>query len=164
MRIDRVLWAIGDKETVRPDVIKRRSYKERTIKPNVFFRDVYANFNPVKRLRAEDHTGQLNVDDRINREERFRAEWYKEDDKTELDVDQIRRDSISALFCSPTMELGVDIGGLSVVHMRNAPPNPANYASDQDVRAVVVKERWSSLIALAIHPTTATTLISRLHL
>ena len=25
------------------------------------------------------------------------------------------------------MELGVDIGGLSVVHMRNAPPNAANY-------------------------------------
>ena len=26
------------------------------------------------------------------------------------------------------MELGIDIADLSVVHMRNAPPNPANYA------------------------------------
>src|SRR5262249_5441613 len=32
------------------------------------------------------------------------------------------------LFCSPTMELGVDIKDLSVVHMRNVPPTPANYA------------------------------------
>ena len=32
------------------------------------------------------------------------------------------------LFCSPTMELGVDIKDLSAVHMRNVPPTPANYA------------------------------------
>ncbi len=32
------------------------------------------------------------------------------------------------LFCSPTMELGVDIAQLNVVNMRNVPPTPANYA------------------------------------
>ena len=32
------------------------------------------------------------------------------------------------LFCSPTMELGVDIAALNVVNMRNVPPTPANYA------------------------------------
>ena len=32
------------------------------------------------------------------------------------------------LFCSPTMELGVDIAALNAVHMRNVPPTPANYA------------------------------------
>ena len=32
------------------------------------------------------------------------------------------------LFCSPTMELGVDIAKLSVVNMRNVPPTPANYS------------------------------------
>lgn len=31
-------------------------------------------------------------------------------------------------FCSPTMELGVDISDLNTVYMRNAPPTPANYA------------------------------------
>ena len=32
------------------------------------------------------------------------------------------------LFCSPTMELGVDIAQLNVVNLRNVPPTPANYA------------------------------------
>ncbi len=128
LRIDRILWAVGNRDTIRPDVIKRRAYKGRTPRPNEFFRGVYENFKPAKRLHAEDHTGQLNVDDRIDREERFRAEWLNENDRSEIDNERVERGSISALYCSPTMELGVDIGGLSVVHMRNAPPNPANYA------------------------------------
>ncbi|MBK9317294.1 MAG: hypothetical protein IPM55_24055 [Acidobacteria bacterium] len=32
------------------------------------------------------------------------------------------------LICSPTMELGVDIADLDLVHLRNVPPTPANYA------------------------------------
>ena len=35
---------------------------------------------------------------------------------------------LPVLFCSPTMELGVDIAELNVVGMRNVPPTPANYA------------------------------------
>ena len=35
---------------------------------------------------------------------------------------------LPVLFCSPTMELGVDIAALNAVHMRNMPPTPANYA------------------------------------
>ena len=34
----------------------------------------------------------------------------------------------TGLFCSPTMELGVDIAELNVVNLRNIPPTPANYA------------------------------------
>lgn len=34
---------------------------------------------------------------------------------------------INLLSCSTTMEMGVDIGGLSVVSMNNVPPHPANY-------------------------------------
>jgi ATP-dependent helicase YprA (DUF1998 family) len=34
---------------------------------------------------------------------------------------------INVLSCSTTMEMGVDIGGLSAVAMNNAPPNPANF-------------------------------------
>lgn len=111
LRIDTILWGLGDGINARSEIIKRRSYKDQRTRPNIFFRDLYKrDLSSGKRLRGEDHTGQLGTDLRIQREDEF------------------REGTISALFCSPTMELGIDIGGLSVVHMRNAPPNPANYA------------------------------------
>ena len=38
------------------------------------------------------------------------------------------RPTLPLLYCSPTMELGVDIADLNAVGMRNVPPTPANYA------------------------------------
>ena len=35
---------------------------------------------------------------------------------------------LPVMFCSPTMELGVDIAELDLVYMRNVPPTAANYA------------------------------------
>lgn len=35
--------------------------------------------------------------------------------------------SLNLLSCSTTMEMGIDIGGISVVAMNNVPPHPANY-------------------------------------
>lgn len=111
LRLDKIVWQLGDGESVKADVIKQRSYKDQAPRPNLFFQSLYSrDFSMVKRLRGEDHTGQLSTDVRIEREDLF------------------REGKISALFCSPTMELGIDIRNLSVVHMRNAPPNPANYA------------------------------------
>jgi len=111
LRLEKIIWRIGDGETVKADVIKQRSYKDQAPQPNRFFRTLYQrDFAKMKRLRGEDHTGQLGTEVRIQREDEFRA------------------GEISALFCSPTMELGIDISNLSVVHMRNAPPNPSNYA------------------------------------
>ncbi|MCW5886722.1 MAG: DEAD/DEAH box helicase [Anaerolineales bacterium] len=111
LRLEKIVWKVGDGETVKADVIKQRSYKNQAPRPNIFFRNLYSrDFSKVKRLRGDDHTGQLSTDVRIEREDLF------------------REGKISALFCSPTMELGIDIRNLSVVHMRNAPPNPSNYA------------------------------------
>jgi len=111
LRLKKLIWKLGDGKTVKADVIKQRSYKDQAPRPNEFFQALYQrDFAKTKRLRGEDHTGQLGTETRIEREELF------------------RQGQISALFCSPTMELGIDIGGLSVVHLRNAPPNPSNYA------------------------------------
>lgn len=110
LRLEKIIWTLGD-DTVKADLIKQRTYKDQAPQPNKFFRGLYQrDFAKVKRFRGDDHTGQLSTELRIERESLF------------------REGKISALFCSPTMELGIDIRNLSVVHMRNAPPNPSNYA------------------------------------
>jgi len=38
-----------------------------------------------------------------------------------------KKDYLNVLSCSTTMEMGVDIGSLSMVAMNNVPPGPANY-------------------------------------
>lgn len=40
---------------------------------------------------------------------------------------QFKSGRINLMSCSTTMEMGVDIGGISVVAMNNVPPHPANY-------------------------------------
>ena len=41
--------------------------------------------------------------------------------------DKFEKGEINILNCSTTMEMGVDIGGISAVVMNNVPPSPANY-------------------------------------
>nr|MDA3878369.1 helicase-related protein [Halothiobacillus sp.] len=41
--------------------------------------------------------------------------------------DEFKKGRINVLNCSTTMEMGVDIGGISAVVMSNVPPHPANY-------------------------------------
>ena len=111
LRVDKIIWKLGDKKTVCIDSIRNRSYKLLPPKPNTFFQKFYTeDFQQSKSLVGAEHTAQLNTEQRIDREERFRT------------------GEISALYCSPTMELGIDIRTLNAVHMRNVPPNPANYA------------------------------------
>ncbi|MEQ4538991.1 MAG: DEAD/DEAH box helicase [Billgrantia sp.] len=48
-------------------------------------------------------------------------------DRLVLYEDQFKQGKINVLNCSTTMEMGVDIGGISAVVMNNVPPHPANY-------------------------------------
>jgi hypothetical protein len=85
---------------------------------NVFFSTLYRNIAEglrhggrlLHQLEAREHTAQVPADLREQREDEFRAA------------------TLPVLFCSPTMELGIDIASLNAVYMRNVPPTPANYA------------------------------------
>ncbi|PZU14668.1 MAG: DEAD/DEAH box helicase [Citromicrobium sp.] len=83
-------------------------------------------------FEAREHTAQVEQDLRQLREDRFRfgdtdRKRLKEANAT-LRLKEERPDFLPLLYCSPTMELGVDISQLNVVYLRNAPPTPANYA------------------------------------
>ena len=117
-----IKWQLGDGESA----LKAND--------NAFFRGLYRNIaallcNPMHRLfdfEAREHTAQVEQNDRLEREARFRftekdrAHWLEQNGKT--------LEWLPVLFCSPTMELGVDISSLNTVYLRNVPPTPANYA------------------------------------
>ncbi|MFN8261883.1 MAG: DEAD/DEAH box helicase [Chitinophagales bacterium] len=112
LRADNLVWFVGDEENVIIDATRLNSYKNLAIRPNMYFQELYkTDFTKYpKEIVGREHTGQLSSVDRIEREDAF------------------RKGTISSMFCSPTMELGIDIANLNIVHMRNVPPNPANYA------------------------------------
>ena len=112
LRVDKVIWRLGDGINVITDEVNIvTTGRELKILPNNYFRRFYQQdfLSFDKTFKASEHTGQIASGDRIDREGKFRA------------------GEISALYCSPTMELGIDIASLDIVHMRNVPPNPANY-------------------------------------
>lgn len=83
-------------------------------------------------MEGREHTAQVPQERRQWREWRFR---YEENDRAKIaDARPVMKEAgepesfLPALFCSPTMELGVDISALNAVYLRNAPPTPANYA------------------------------------
>ncbi|HEX4956408.1 MAG TPA: DEAD/DEAH box helicase [Thermoanaerobaculia bacterium] len=111
LRAAAMRWRAGDGERVRHDPIRVPRTPEGGGRPNRYFRDLYLlRARTLSGFEAREHTAQVNDEQRREREDRFR--------KGELPL----------LFCSPTMELGVDIRDLAVVHLRNVPPTPANYA------------------------------------
>jgi ATP-dependent helicase YprA (DUF1998 family)/very-short-patch-repair endonuclease len=93
------LLCSGTEDDQRPTGVDREHYYVR----------LYTVDQP-RRLIAREHTAQIDVKQRAQRETDFK--------EGRLDV----------LVCSPTLELGVDIGQLPSVLLRNAPPTPANYA------------------------------------
>ncbi|WP_341547454.1 DEAD/DEAH box helicase [Desulfitobacterium sp. THU1] len=85
---------------------------------SVDLREAYANNHyyrmyqdlDIRELRVVEHTAQLNKETAYEYQKKFKQK--------EIDV----------LSCSTTFEMGVDVGSLETVFMRNMPPSPSNYA------------------------------------
>lgn len=72
------------------------------------YRVLYTGLTPIGMV-VQEHTAQLTSET---------ATRYQKD---------FQRGAINVLSCSTTFELGVDVGEVEAVLMRNVPPSPANY-------------------------------------
>jgi hypothetical protein len=116
VKIGCLRWRTGNGTPPPPDPVRAKSLhllrqELRRGTGNSYFVSLYQERAlDLRRLSSAEHTGQVPGNLRVEREAKFRS------------------GDLPVLFCSPTMELGVDIRDLAVVHLRNVPPTPANYA------------------------------------
>jgi len=89
-----------------------RPWSERDVLSSRYARRV---LNPTSLpLVAGEHTAQVTSTQRLKLESDFKA--------------APNVSPVNVLACSPTLEMGIDVGGLDAVVMRNVPPRPDNYA------------------------------------
>ncbi len=75
---------------------------------NNHYRHLYSNLSPAK-MTSQEHTAQLTTDYASKIQQQF------------------IEGEINILSCSTTFELGVDLGELETIFLRNVPPEPSNY-------------------------------------
>jgi len=103
---------------------------------NSFFRQLYwamaemlkLTRHPLFDFEAHEHTAQVDAARRQLLEQRFRFTDKDRQDWASDPAHEAPLERLPVMFCSPTMELGVDISALNTVYLRNVPPTPANYA------------------------------------
>ncbi|MEW5979782.1 MAG: DEAD/DEAH box helicase [Acidobacteriota bacterium] len=106
-----LIWRAGDGTKAYHDRIRMPTASAAGNAPNRFFVDLFrSRIQELGGVSSREHTAQVPGDLRQQREKDFRIA------------------KLPILFCSPTMELGIDIKDLNAVNLRNVPPTPANYA------------------------------------
>ncbi|MCG7630891.1 DEAD/DEAH box helicase [Gordonia McavH-238-E] len=84
----------------------------REVEPSNFYRSMYRS-GRIRRIVSAEHTGLLSRADREEVETRFKIGGSASDP--------------NILACTPTLELGIDIGDLSTVALASLPRSTANY-------------------------------------
>lgn len=106
-----LIWRAGDGTKAYHDRIRMPTASSSGSVPNQFFVELFrSRIRQLRGVSSREHTAQVPSELRMQRENDFRSA------------------KLPILFCSPTMELGIDIKDLNAVNMRNVPPTPANYA------------------------------------
>lgn len=106
-----LIWRAGDGTKAYHDRIRMPTASANGSTPNKFFVELFrSRIQQLRGVSSREHTAQVPGQLRVQRENDFRAA------------------KLPILFCSPTMELGIDIKDLNAVNLRNVPPTPANYA------------------------------------
>ncbi|GII79225.1 RNA helicase [Sphaerisporangium rufum] len=111
LKASALIWQAGDGTSGVLDPLRKTVKPRAGVRVNRFFRALYRDHaKEFAGIHAAEHTAQVSNENRQEREAAF------------------RNGSLPLLYCSPTMELGVDISTLDAVGLRNVPPTPANYA------------------------------------
>ena len=116
------------------------------------YHSMFNHMNPIP-LSVSEHTAQLTKDEAFSVQQKF------------------INGKINMLSCTTTFEMGVDVGDLQSVLMRNMPPNPGNYVQRAgragrraDSAAVIVCysqrrthdfayfDRWQKMVQGSINP------------
>jgi len=87
-------------------------YRRDSVSDQSYYRTFYGS-GEVKRIFCHEHTGILEREDREEVEKQFKT--------GEL------ADAPNLLSCTPTLEMGIDVGDLSSVMVCSIPPTPTNY-------------------------------------
>ncbi len=115
LKASAIIWRFGDGTKPLHDPLRtpRLAFQDAEAcgRVNPFFAAFYQGMAQLLgSMEAREHTAQVPYAQRQEREDNFKD------------------GTLPVMYCSPTMELGVDIRQLNAVHLRNVPPTPANYA------------------------------------